>query len=76
MMKDNLGNGHLSLSAEKERMQKRMQKRDGECDAAIGVSPLSTDPDYLDGYLSEMRQRIEAGNCKLEIIWRLIPTQN
>jgi len=70
--RDNLGNGHLSLSAKIE----RRQKRDGEFDASTSGSPLSTDPDYLDGYISEMRQRIEAGNCKLEISWRLLPTQN
>jgi len=70
--RDNLGNGHLGLSAKIE----RRQKRDGEFDASTSGSPLSKDPAYLDGYLSEIRRRIEAGNCKLEISWRLLPTQN
>jgi len=69
---DNLGNGPLWLSAKIE----RKRKKDGEFDASTSGSPLAKDRDYLDGYFSEMRRRIEAGNCKLEIIWRLLPNKN
>jgi hypothetical protein len=41
----------------------------GSSDAAMGISPQSKEPRYLDGYLVAMREGIEQGTYTLQIRW-------
>lgn len=42
---------------------------DGATDAAMGMSPTSKDPAYLDGYLDRLRSLILTSPATLQIRW-------
>jgi hypothetical protein len=61
-----------------QRQQQRIEQQDqitqdlyldGASDAAMGESPQSKDPAYLDGYLSRLRELILNDTRTLQIRW-------